>query len=315
LSSLSAKFVIGDRSTRARKFRDEWSESLAPLAVVAAQAELAAWEAALGDDVNSRVASFQRDVEEWRRAELPGALAAKMASLNLETPEGNDRLREDLMDLIEEQLCEKVFANVTPEMLDRDEVVARFAEARQANAAATKAMTSAIEEFQSETPLFSLGYTLNRTVAGSDYSEIKLIGDGLFLGGGGPLELIVNANLSINHEPDSALGQKTIRDYGANFSLAWTAPNRLTGRLPGSSEFSTIALSMSGEFRRLEDIGENVGTVQLKIDLPFTSGLQLPLSLSYSTRTETSSKDDFTIGVGFEFDTDKLLALAGLGGK
>lgn len=99
-------------------------------------------------------------------------------------------------------------------------------------------------------------------------AEIKQIGDGVFGKAGGPLELIVNANLSINHEPDSALDQKKIRDYGANLSLAWTAPNRLTGRLPGNSEFSTIALSFSGEFRRLADIGENMGSAQPKIDLP-----------------------------------------------
>ncbi len=316
LSSISAKFVIGDRTTRATKFQEEkWKAKLEPLASAATNAELAAWDTALGNDLNSEIASVKKGFLDWANDELPKGLTEKMGARPLETKAGRDGLRDDLMNLIEPKLCELVFAKVTDDMLDRDEVAAKFEVARKANVAATKALVTAIEEFQSETPLFSLGYTLNRTVGGSDYSEIKLIGDGLFLGGGGPLELIVNANLAINHEPDSALGQNTIRDYGANFSLAWTTKNRLTDRLPGSSEFSTIALSFSGEFRRLADIGENVGTAQLRIDLPFTSGLQLPLSFSYSTRTETSSKDDFTIGFGFEFDTDKLLALAGLGGK
>ena len=140
---------------------------------------------------------------------------------------------------------------------------------------------------------------------------MQLVAEGHFpyLGG---FELIGNAELSLNHEKSRAPDNKKIRDYSGTVSIEKSFDNPQLLPIPNGNNSAPISLALSGELKRLESIKAEIGTMQLKLDIPLFPGFSLPISGNWSSRSETSSSDELRINVGVNFDLDKLSALDSL---
>ena len=143
----------------------------------------------------------------------------------------------------------------------------------------------------------------------TDYSEIKLLYEAPGFSDKVKSDIIANANIQLNHEPNKGgMPFDTIRSYGAGLSYELISPNFLeTDLLRGSS--APITLSFSGSVSRLEDTERTIAIAQMKFAIPFLAGLNLPISFSYASATETDSDAEFRVTVGTGLNLDHLAAL------
>jgi len=159
-------------------------------------------------------------------------------------------------------------------------------------------------------PTASISYTNVRPATGSYYSVFK----GLYLQKAfAPMKIVANGEFSIYHNPDPVLRQQRLRD--ALFSVA------LEGKL-GRSPFVTttmdespITFSFTGSYQRMLENTKgfnkkaDIGSGQLKLEIPVFTGFSLPLAVTYSNATEEQKKRHFRFNFGFGLDADKLAAL------
>lgn len=313
LTSVTAKFTFGDRSTRSKKFQAKWREKAQPFF----QEKVNRQRALLKRLVPRTDSNIRARTQEMMAPNQENTLKRLADFLTGGAPTGAVQRVKGLATQLEGELCAEIITSAREGTLvaegagDPRLLVLEAKTIHELAAQGNLAVKDLIDDFQTETLLGSITYTLNRVDSGSDYSQIKLIADGLLDFQG--MQLVANSFISLNHSPSNALKQGTVRDYGAILSLTGKFDNLLTRHFPGNDTFSKIGWSFTGRYRRLEDINKGQGTVQTKFEVPITAGFSLPLSLSYTSRTETSSKDDFKIGIGVDFDTDKLMALMKLG--
>lgn len=313
LASLTAKVTFGDRSTRSAYFQNEiWAKKAKPIFQDMVDRELTILETCAP---TTESPAYRKKQAMWR----PGApyrtrLTAYVSSGAYLTAEAEAR-RDGLAAEMEAGLCDEISADA--ETLSASCDVALITEERaviaELNRRGRAELTRLVEAFQRSQALYSLTYSWNRIHDGSDYSEVKLIGDGLLPWTKLPLQPVVNAAVSFNHEPDAMLDQETIRDFSATLSLASTMMNPLAGAFGDPDPFSKVGFSLSAAYRRLNGIDKNLATIQANFQLPLAAGFSLPLSLTYSSRTETDGNDEFKVNVGGLFDTERLLALLDLG--
>jgi len=159
-------------------------------------------------------------------------------------------------------------------------------------------------------PTASISYTNLRPAIGSYYSVFK----GLYLQKAfAPMKIAANGEFSIYHNPDPRLNQKRLRD--ALFSVALEGKLGPSPFVTTSMDESPITFSFSGSYQRLLENtkGTNrkadIGSGQLKLEIPVFSGFSLPLAVTYSNATEEQKKRHFRFNFGFGLDADKLFAL------
>lgn len=310
-ASVTAKATFGDRSPRSQKFEDDYQKEIGEIASQKVNAQATVLRRCAGNvdsPLYQKTLSMMADEGTYRRRlDAYVATEAYAQATQMERKAG-------LAAVIADQLCNDVTLQAAslssscdiPTVAGELEVISTLDRAQQAKAA------ELVETFQRETSLYSITYTLNRVSDGSDYSEIKLIGDGLLGYTRIPLMPVVNSTISFNHNPSGSLNQKTVRDYGATVSLATSIANPLAG-VGAASPFAKIGVSISAAYSRLNDIDKGAAIVQASADVPLTGGFALPIALTYASRTETDGKDNFTINVGGLFDTERLLGLLRLG--
>lgn len=312
-ASLTAKLTIGDRSTRSSTFQEKWRGVAQPFFQEKADRQ----RALLMRLVPRTDSGIRERSQEMMAPGQENTLRRLVEYLSGGAPTGAAQRVAGLAQRLETELCVEVSkpvhaGEIILQNADDPRMLALEAQTiHELDAKGQLAVKELVDEFQNDTPMGSITYTLNRVEDGSDYSEIKLIGDGLF--DFWDIQFVANGFIALNHNPSDSLDQDTVRDYGADASLVTRFDNPITGDLPGQDTFSQIGVSLTARYRRLEDLDKDQATVQLKIDLPLVAAFNLPLSLSYSSRSDTNSKDEFKIGLGAKFDTDKLMALLKLG--
>lgn len=308
--------AIGDRSPRSSEFTKLWIEKVKELDQQQVDEAADAYTAFLNQPnlaqvdetlLERRDASARRAIEEVTRllprADRAGLEAALWSVLCTEILQAQDH----------------------GELRVSDEALAALAEslARQQKlrTRADTAMKEALREFDSRLAV-ALGWDLNRVNDASDYSDVKLIADGVFgiVDGSftrqpdpnAAIRLVANLSLSLNHSSASAPSRETVRDYSGTISVEKSVGNILTGRFVNDRDLSRINVALSGQLKYLEAVNDPLFAGVLKFDLPLASGLSIPLSFSYSSRTETRDRDEFRVNAGAVLDSDKLSALGRL---
>jgi len=171
-----------------------------------------------------------------------------------------------------------------------------------------------IQKEFNERPVVTFKHTWNRSDEGSDYSSLVLAADGQFTSAAvplAPLTLLMNVSLSLNHDPDGATDQDTVRDYGIDGSLAKSIANPL--RLGTEAESAQrMEMSLTARFARQKDTNADIGIAQGRMVIPLVRGFSLSLALNYNTRTETDSEDEVRVSASVEFNGDTFASLSNL---
>lgn len=319
LSEWAIQFrLVGDRSTRSKKFQEFWASEIKPkiqrrLNVISGAQSL------IGEDKN---------LEKIRR---------KMSD-----PSSDDdpKLKEQsLRDKIQEYLSESKDETSAKQISDIEELILRhmkkflfdpirkneiiishqtrvvintqaipsLAEAHRELEQARQLLDRYLTEFN-KGPLLTLAFTDHRRINESDYSDIKL----LYEQDVRPLKVVSNVWIAFYHDPDPSINQERIRDFGLAVSFEGKANNPFA---VSAADMSKITYSFSGRYQRM---GENKGVsertpdivvAQFKLDLPITLGISLPFSFSYASSTEQNKENEMRFSFGVNFDVDKLYAL------
>ncbi|UCC84456.1 MAG: hypothetical protein JSW46_05865, partial [Gemmatimonadota bacterium] len=106
--------------------------------------------------------------------------------------------------------------------------------------------------------------------------------------------------------------QSTVRDYAVGITVEGAIAYRLFGGL-NTLDQSKTTISVSGRFSRLEEADDEIGIAQIKVNIPVTAGLRLPISVTYATRTELIDEEEIRGNVGLTVDFDILQALSQTG--
>lgn len=303
LSTLSVKWNFFDRSPRSEWFLEQW-KTFRP----AIEDRLVDLSGLLAKTLNNdpELNRLSTDLEDhWRRrlADEVGKLGKKEASAELRA-----RMEQELL----KDLHDKVF-EIYAKRPNRDEA---YRAAVQALSASNRRYREEREKFlklvddANKKPTGSVAFTNNRVDDGTDYSAVTLV----FQGGVALFDVAVNAEVSFNHHPDSDKDQNSVRDYSGSVSAERTFDNVLFDRLNGEGDLSKITLAASGKVSYLKEVDDAIGIAQLRVDVPVYGGFTVPLALTYASRTEEEDKSEFRVNVGVDLDTDKLMALARIGG-
>jgi len=317
VSSVRAKVTLGDRSTRSAKFHTLWVERAQPVFEEKLDAQIQQL-AALVPTTDSVLTQKRRTI--WSGGTGPLATRLTESLTKSAAPIGSEARAIGLAAALGRGLCESITIPANRGELEADtrlsaeELEANRLRVAELDAHGRQAVKALVQAFQGEQLLASLVYDFNRVADGSDHSDLRFVLDGvpdrIFGGWLQRQHLTINAFVSLNHDPDAAIGQEALREYGVNISLNPTFQSPLHVR---GDEFSRIAISIAGSFERLAEIDANLGVVQGRLEWPIAAGFSLPLSVSYASRTETSAKREFSFGIGADFDIERILALARLG--
>lgn len=308
VSELGARIrILGDRSTRSSGFLKLWNEKERPKI----QQYLNSFSA-VADNILDGEASLDLLTEGGTKH---GILADSML-LNInaywKAAAGADdeialaEIEKIILNNLQSMVYEPVLSGhlMTDQSVRReliDTLAPRLRQARLSLSGMKGRVGELVKEYNRSQHLLTTDYTYHGLKdGGSDFSEITMIYQGMPIG----VDLTINAVLSLNHSPDSMLGQNTIREYGGSMALQFNFDNPIAG-ITSDADMRPIALIFSGKYSHLKDIKDEIGTVQAKIDIPLIPGITLPIAFNYSTRTETSMGDEFrvTIGAGIDFDS------------
>jgi hypothetical protein len=154
-------------------------------------------------------------------------------------------------------------------------------------------------------PLLTVAFTHHTKVQGSAYSDAKLLFDAHLA----PFDAVVNGFISWYDHPDPAFNQESVRDFGGTVELAGSVKNPF-GRSRKLDVVEPILISAAYQLSRLEEANDAIHIAQVKVSIPVTTGVTLPLSVTYASRTDLIDEDEVRGNFGFSLDLDKLYALA-----
>lgn len=155
--------------------------------------------------------------------------------------------------------------------------------------------------------VFSFEYTNNREINASDTSNLRLIYEkNTFFG----TDFTVNGSLTFYHRKPMETDAKKLKDF--NLSAQLDVP------LTGLEGLRKGVLSFAGKYQRVN--GDAIaldGTVipntkgdiavgQVKLILPITKGIKLPISATFANRTELIREKEVRGNFGITFDIDTL---------
>jgi hypothetical protein len=161
----------------------------------------------------------------------------------------------------------------------------------------------------------SLSVSYHRPATGTPFSEYKLV---LERKAFSPMKLVLNGGLSVYHDPAAALNQETIKDISVSAALELA---RWSPFLSNSLSMDRATLAIAGRFEHAREKNgilqerQNFGVLQIKVDLPVSTGLNIPISFTMGTTPQSVAGEKKTarqksMHFGLTFDSDKLLALA-----
>jgi len=294
--------ILGDRSTRSRKFNEEWDSIVSPKIVNYLKARQRIFKSLFTGDMEALDESAKNNTE----SEVQAYLSTSDGSTDQEKIEHIsglilNHLSNDIRDsLIQGRVTlsdstRDVFLNeLIPDLI-----------AAQATYEGVDADIEQLTEKLSRTFLLTFKFTNHRELVGTNYSDLKLLADGFI----DPFDVLLNAGIALNHDPDAALNQSTIREFSFSGSIQAHFDNMFSNRF-NRQNVSRITLSGSGKYVRLENVDGDMGIFQAKLDIPFSSGFSIPFSVTYSTRTELIDESDIRGNFGITLDLDKLYAAA-----
>ena len=295
--------VIGDRSTRTKKFTQRWSEVVQPKI----QARLNALSGGISKALNG--SPELRDAADASSETLKGQIAGYLESsdgvpreqrIETITAMTLSALKTTVFDPISESriaLSEETFRGITVAM-------SGLVKAHQDLFSAQQDLGGILDELN-RSPLLTVAFTHHTKVQGSAFSDAKL----LFETHVAPFDAVVNGFISWYDHPDPAFNQESVRDFGGTVELAGSVKNPF-GRSRKLDVVEPILISATYQLSRLEEANDAIHIAQVKVSIPVTTGVTLPLSVTYASRTDLIDEDEVRGNFGFSLDLDKLYALA-----
>ena len=295
--------VIGDRSTRTKKFTQRWSEVVQPKI----QARLNALSGGISKALNG--SPELRDAADASSEVLKGQIAGYLESsdgvpreqrIETITAMTLSALKTTVFDPISESriaLSEETFRGITVAM-------SGLVKAHQDLFSAQQDLGGILDELN-RSPLLTVAFTHHTKVQGSAFSDAKL----LFETHVAPFDAVVNGFISWYDHPDPAFNQESVRDFGGTVELAGSVKNPF-GRSRKLDVVEPILISATYQLSRLEEANDAIHIAQVKVSIPVTTGVTLPLSVTYASRTDLIDEDEVRGNFGFSLDLDKLYALA-----
>lgn len=125
----------------------------------------------------------------------------------------------------------------------------------------------------------------------------------------GPFDLNVNGQVSFYNDSNKAGKSTNLKDYGGTVALDAKFINFYQSSNP--KELSYITVTGSGAVNKVEGTSGVRGNAQLKIEIPLSMGLSIPIAYTYSSRTDTSDKEENRFNIGLSIDMDKVKAAFG----
>jgi hypothetical protein len=159
-------------------------------------------------------------------------------------------------------------------------------------------------------PSLTFSYLQERSSGTPDYSVTKLLYEKKPRGF---MQIDANASASFYNKPDKSKNQQTFRDVTIAVGL-----EQDLGRSPFLSnglDKNPITLSFSGSYERFQENRHvpgkkaDIAVANLKLELPVTAGVSLPISITYANATELIKEKDVRGSFGVTFDLDKLKSL------
>lgn len=310
--------LFGDRSARTTAFTSEWQTAVEPLLLQQAQA----LQASAVEVVRHSPEVLQIVVRGMASGPKEGVLRKHLRQALLDSSSKDDavaKVQEALLAYLCSNIVEPLDAGkIQLSGLDRGALVGSAALRVESLKKALDAQQLLLDELNSA-PVVTLQHTWNRAQVGSDFSNFALAADGMVGARDSastaldllPLSVLLNASLAVNHDPNEALKQETVREYGLSASLEKSMKNpiRLGNEEDGASR---ISLSLTGRYARLKDVNDDIGIVHGRIAVPLVRGFSFVVALNYATRTETETKSEVRLAGGLEFNADTFGSLAEL---
>jgi hypothetical protein len=327
LSEWSARFRLsGDRSTRSKEFQKFWEENIKGVVQARANIITDAQTIILNDPALSRLldrftlpATHSRNAADPLAAELSlrDKIASYLANHQTATP---DVKINDIKAMILCHLRTFLYAPVKAGTLTisdatrtkiRDQLLPALAASQLAVLEAKKLLEEHLKNFERKA-LVTFAYTNSRPVMLSQYSALKV----LFERGFANAKVVGNFSITLYHDPDSLKNQDKVRDFGGAVSLEGKLKNPFSRALGSdSADLSKMTFSFSGRFQRMkENEGmpgkrADIAVGQLKLEIPISAGVSVPVSLTFANATELIDEKVVRGNFGITFDADKLFAL------
>jgi hypothetical protein len=313
LTEWSTRFrLYGDRSARSKKFQEFWATKIRPEIVK----RLEALTKGLKETFTDPFTEVFRDTTKADIQEsIKTYLAANASRLN------DDQQKEALVAGVKNVIVCRLKELVIDKIKDGKLTVPDGMRTNINNvlipmqAAANASIEQARKDFNdfwdefSQGPLTTLAYTNHRTSMGSDYSEFKFLHEqGTF----SPIKINVNAWVSIYSNPNRAMNQDQVRDYGATLSFEGQTNSPF---LKDTPDLSKMTFTFTGRYQRMKEnenipgMKADIAVAQLKVEIPIRLGVSIPLSFTYANATELINEKHVRGNFGISFDVDKLVSL------
>jgi hypothetical protein len=313
LTEWSLRFrLFGDRSPRSKKFQQFWATNIRPEIVKRLKTLTGAMKVTFA-------APFDSTFRDATRSEVQAAVKEYLDanSTRLADPQQYETLVEAVKSII---AC-KVKELVTDKIREGKIAVPDDLKTKINNdlipmqAAANASIEKARADFNQfwhmfkRGPLTTVAYTNHRTSLGSDYSEFKFLHEQSTFS---PIKINVNVWVSIYSNPNRALQQEQVRDYGA--SLAFEGETN-SPFLKDTPELSKMTFAFTGRYQRMKEneripgMKADIAVAQFKVEIPIRVGVSIPISATYANATELVKEKHVRGNFGLTFDVDKLFAL------
>jgi hypothetical protein len=315
LTEWSARLRLsGDRSTRSTKFQEFWDREIAPLRDQRLTVQGTVNRIVLNDPAikgltdlspTSLYTTLKAQISAYFTSHPTGTADQQLAATAAIKEMILCALKSSVYDKIKSGELNMIPGNLTAlgnSLTNLQAAHARLAEAQVRLAAF-------LESFMKEGNLSTFAYTNHRVAEGSDYSEMKL----LFERHVKPLDVVLNAGLSLYNKPDKLKNQERIRDFSAAILLEGSSRSPFRSV---SDDLSKITYSLTGHYERLKENegmsgrDPDIAGLQFRVEVPIALGLSVPIAYSYASATETSPKKENKFNIGLHLDMDKLFALA-----
>ncbi len=284
-----------DRSGRSATFTKQYLDAVIP--ALTEQAEVISGTAT--DILSAAPATGLPDAETLSFTEIEALKDLSQAP---------DTTRAKLLDVLDRRIVQPIISGQIP--LTAAERTAILSAPLKFDAVADKVAKSeaslgTLVRTMGEHPEFTASFFAHRSGGKLEYSG----GRGAYDQWIGKVELTANGALTIYDVPDPAKNQKKFRDVTAAFTMA-----AFHGDISPTSNPPTV-FSFSARYQYLPEARgtskPNKALAQVKVELPLSKGVTVPLSLTFASSPELIAGKEKTIRgqIGFTVDLDKLSAV------
>ena len=297
--------LLGDRSTRSRRFTQAWDERVGTRIQNRLNANTGAVSQTLNNSPELRAAS------EAARARLLTEIASALTTTTppaQQVQQISSLILNELNTAIRDPIRDNTLAVSTAIENQINDVLVPTLLATHSALGNVQSQVDEIVDEVNKSMLATLTYTRHQIPVTSDYSSVKFALETFVA----PFNVGLDAGVSLYHDPDEMASQSTVRDYAIGVTVEGTIAFSLFGGL-NALDASKTTISASGRFSRLEEADDEIGIAQIKVSIPITAGLRLPISVTYATRTELIDEEEIRGNFGLTVDFDVLQALSQAG--